>query len=153
MLLRPNVRRKMSSPGSLDIIIIGAGIGGLAAAIFLSKANHNVTVFESNASLSEIGAGIQISPNAMRILDYYGLKDVFDAESTENEGAELRRWDSGKVLGKHGAVMAKDIHGYSCVLLLWKDMILALTCEMVEQSLYTAPTISESCTTPRSTPE
>jgi salicylate hydroxylase len=83
----------------LKISIIGAGIAGLAAATLLAQSGHRVTVFDANASLTEIGAGIQITPNALRIFDRHGLKEKFN-EATKNEGTFIRKWDNGKVLGK-----------------------------------------------------
>ncbi|CZT02276.1 uncharacterized protein RCO7_11034 [Rhynchosporium graminicola] len=62
-----------------------------------------IIVLEAGNQLSEGGAGIQTSPNAMRILDSMGLKDVFYKEATKNEGAVIRRYKDGKVLGKHRA--------------------------------------------------
>jgi len=59
----------------LNIIIIGAGLGGLSAAICLARHGHNVRVLEKNKNLSEFGAGIQITPNAIRLLQNWGLKD------------------------------------------------------------------------------
>lgn len=59
-------------------IVIGAGIGGLAAALALSERGHEVLVLESAPTLSEIGAGIQLAPNALRVLDELGLlEDVY----------------------------------------------------------------------------
>jgi salicylate hydroxylase len=84
-----------------NITIIGAGIGGLAAATILSQQGHHIHVLESLAELSEVGAGIQITPNALRIFDKWGLKNVFYRESIKNEGAEIRRYDDGRVLGRH----------------------------------------------------
>ncbi|KUJ06637.1 salicylate hydroxylase [Mollisia scopiformis] len=95
----------------LTITIVGGGIGGLSAATFLSQSGHKVTVLDSNPCLSEIGAGIQITPNAMRIFDRHGLKDRFYEEATKNEGATIRRWDNGTVLGKHRGMAIKR-YGY-----------------------------------------
>jgi len=53
---------------SRHIVIVGAGIGGLTAALTLSKAGFGVTVLERTGELSSVGAGIQLSPNASRIL-------------------------------------------------------------------------------------
>ena len=50
------------------IIVAGAGIGGLTAALTLSRAGFQVTVLERTSELAEVGAGIQLSPNASRIL-------------------------------------------------------------------------------------
>jgi 2-polyprenyl-6-methoxyphenol hydroxylase-like FAD-dependent oxidoreductase len=50
------------------VLIAGAGIGGLSAASCLMKAGHQVEIYEQAPVLSEIGAGIQISANAMHVL-------------------------------------------------------------------------------------
>jgi len=55
------------------ILIVGAGIGGLTAAIALRRVGMGVEVFERAAELKEIGAGIVLSANAMRVLQHLGL--------------------------------------------------------------------------------
>ena len=55
------------------ILIIGAGIGGLTSAIALRRAKFDVEVFERAPDLKEVGAGIALSPNAMRVLKHLGL--------------------------------------------------------------------------------
>ncbi|MFX6807967.1 FAD-dependent oxidoreductase, partial [Acinetobacter baumannii] len=55
------------------IIVVGAGIGGLTAALTLARAGIDVSVIERAETLSEVGAGIQLSPNASRILVNLGL--------------------------------------------------------------------------------
>ena len=54
-------------------LIAGAGIAGLSAAIALTRSGHQATVLEQASELSEVGAGIQLGPNAMRILTSWGL--------------------------------------------------------------------------------
>lgn len=66
----------MSNKASLDVIVVGAGIGGLATAIALRKAGHNVKILERSALSREVGAAITVPPNASRILRAWGLDMV-----------------------------------------------------------------------------
>ena len=52
----------------LKVAVIGAGVSGLSVASFLATAGHEVSVFEKNQKVNEIGAGIQISPNGLCVL-------------------------------------------------------------------------------------
>lgn len=58
---------------SLDIVVVGAGIAGLTAGLAFARTGHRVTVLESVPNLCEVGAGIQIAPNASRILHGLGV--------------------------------------------------------------------------------
>ncbi|KAI9776705.1 MAG: hypothetical protein M1839_009432 [Geoglossum umbratile] len=58
---------------SLDVLIVGAGIAGLSAAIALRRAGHCAEVFEQSSFADEVGAAIQLPPNAMRILVKWGF--------------------------------------------------------------------------------
>src|SRR5436305_4891108 len=60
---------------SRSIILAGAGIGGLTAALTLTRAGYRAVVLEQTARLEEVGAGIQLSPNATRVLFDLGLAD------------------------------------------------------------------------------
>ncbi len=64
-------------------LIAGAGIAGLSAAIALARSGHEATVLEQATELSEVGAGIQLGPNAMRILTDWGL-----GEAIRDKGCE-----------------------------------------------------------------
>jgi salicylate hydroxylase len=82
----------------LRILIIGGGIGGSAAALAMLRAGHQVSVFEQVKAKSEVGAGIQISPNASRLLHRYGLSQRLGEIAVRPQAIEARRWDDGTLL-------------------------------------------------------
>ncbi|WP_437725023.1 FAD-dependent monooxygenase [Sorangium sp. So ce861] len=88
----------MSKPRA-RIAIIGGGIGGLTAAQVLLRAGHEVTCFERAAELREVGAGIQVGPNAARVLHRLGLAEPLAKVAVQPVAVEIKRWDTGKVLG------------------------------------------------------
>ncbi|EGW35564.1 salicylate hydroxylase [Spathaspora passalidarum NRRL Y-27907] len=83
---------------SFNVIICGGGLGGLACAIGLKKKGHNVTVLEASSTLSEVGAGIQVPPNSVKILKEYGIFDKFEKLVTRPKNIILRRYDTGAPL-------------------------------------------------------
>ncbi|KAI0833933.1 FAD/NAD(P)-binding domain-containing protein [Hypoxylon sp. FL0890] len=87
----------LKSPIRLDVIVIGAGISGLAAAIETALSGHHVTVFEAAGGLHEIGAGIQITPNASRTLQRWALSDELWASAANPTSLAFRRY-SGQAL-------------------------------------------------------
>jgi len=78
--------------------VIGAGIGGLTAALTLARAGLRVRVFEQSPALREVGAGIQLAPNATRILHRLGLAEPLARVAVRPACTEVRRWDDGRVL-------------------------------------------------------
>ena len=80
----------MSALNDFPVTIIGAGIAGLTAACALAQLGARVTVLERAGALREVGAGLQISPNAVRVLTALGLWDRFEAISARSERVELR---------------------------------------------------------------
>lgn len=71
------------------IYIAGAGIAGLTLALALAKFGATVVVLEKRDSVQEFGAGLQISPNARRVLDGLGLSEAISAVSLEPEGIDV----------------------------------------------------------------
>jgi len=84
----------------LNVLIVGAGIGGLTTALCLTKAGHEVTVLEQASEFEEVGAGLQCGANAVRVLDYLGLMPALSKLAVEPTGVEFRDYRSGNSLYK-----------------------------------------------------
>jgi salicylate hydroxylase len=80
----------------LRILIVGAGIGGLTAAMALMRTGHDVALYEQAPRLAELGAGVQISANGARVLFALGLEDAIRAVWSEPAGKEIRLWNTGE---------------------------------------------------------
>ena len=80
-----------SAPLRLSILIVGCGLGGLAAAFSLSKAGHHVTILESAPALGDVGAGIQVTPNVSRQLTRWGLGPSLACSAVKPEAFVFRR--------------------------------------------------------------
>jgi len=83
---------------ALRIAIVGGGIGGLAAALSLLREGIDVQVFEQAAELREVGAGIQVSPNASRVLHRFGMAAELSRRGVRPQAWHQRRWDDGRTL-------------------------------------------------------
>lgn len=79
----------------MKIVIAGAGIGGLSAALALARTGHEVETVERASALREVGAGLQLSPNAMKALGALGVAERIEAISSEPESLDLRMGRSG----------------------------------------------------------
>jgi salicylate hydroxylase len=84
---------------SFNIVIVGAGIAALTSAIGLKKAGHDVIILEQAREITDVGAGIQMAPNATRIMRRFGLLDQIMAKSNELQATSLRRWQDDRELG------------------------------------------------------
>jgi salicylate hydroxylase len=78
------------------IVVSGAGIGGLCAALALIRRGFEVVVCEQAPELREVGAGVQLSPNGTRVLASLGVLDDLRAVAVEAEAKEIRLWNSGE---------------------------------------------------------
>src|SRR4051794_8853360 len=109
----------------MRILIVGAGIGGLTAALALLRDGHHVVVYEQAPALAELGAGVQISANGSRVLFALGLEDAIRQVWCEPAGKEIRLWNSGETwklfdlgaesVARYGApyfmIHRADLHG------------------------------------------
>jgi salicylate hydroxylase len=82
------------------LVVVGAGIGGLAAALCLAHANKRVLILERAPAIEEVGAGLQISPNAGRVLQRLGLSDAMAACAIEPIAFRIRRAQDGAELAR-----------------------------------------------------
>jgi salicylate hydroxylase len=80
------------------VAVVGAGIGGLTLAAALARAGIHCEVFEQARCLAEVGAGIQVAPNAVRLLHRLGLERQLHAQAVRPRAIELRRWDNDRLL-------------------------------------------------------
>src|SRR5206468_898082 len=83
---------------SLRVAVIGGGIGGLTAALSLRQAGFEVDVYEQAPELTQIGGGINMGPNAARILRRLGIAAGLDREGVRPLFTHQRRWQDGRTL-------------------------------------------------------
>ncbi|KAF2007197.1 FAD/NAD(P)-binding domain-containing protein [Amniculicola lignicola CBS 123094] len=95
----PEENTPLQAKVKLQIIVSGAGLGGLATAIALRRRGHHVTVFERAPELGEVGAGIQVPPNSSRLLLKWGLEPYLQGKALEPKEIRIRRWQDGSIIG------------------------------------------------------
>jgi salicylate hydroxylase len=86
-----------SAKRPLRVAIVGGGIGGLAAACALRQRGFEVEVFERSARLEEVGAGLQIGPNGVKVLRALGLEDELMRNAFEPFSIMSITWDEGRL--------------------------------------------------------
>ena len=82
----------------LTIAVIGAGLGGLTAAVALHRSGFDVRVYEQAPALTEVGGGINMGPNAARVLYRLELGGALDREAVRPLSTHQRRWQDGRTL-------------------------------------------------------
>lgn len=82
----------------MQILIAGAGVGGLTAALCLQQAGHEVSVFEQAPEFAEVGAGLQCGANALKVLEHLGLMPAIQALAVEPQQIKFLDYRSAKAL-------------------------------------------------------
>ena len=88
----------MTSRPSLDVAVVGGGIGGLTTAVALVRKGIEVTVYEQAPELLPAGASLALGPNATRLLGALGLMEPVRRVGSAADAVELLRWSDGTVL-------------------------------------------------------
>ena len=83
-----------------DLLVVGGGMAGLSAALVAQAAGLGVTLLEQADEFSEVGAGIQLGPNAVRVLHDWGLEAELSRVAAFPEALRVRDARSGGVLGR-----------------------------------------------------
>ncbi|WP_369250868.1 FAD-dependent monooxygenase [Streptomyces sp. R41] len=108
-------------------IVVGAGIGGLAATLSLRRAGHEVTLVEQTPRFTEVGAGIQLAPNATRVLRRLDLLDAVAAQAARPSHVSFRTWSDGAEICRYTLGReAEDEFGAPYLLLHRADLHQAL---------------------------
>jgi salicylate hydroxylase len=123
----------------LDIGIAGGGIGGLCAAIALTRAGHEVAIYEQAPKWTRVGADVNLTPNVVRALDGLGGKL---GTRIRREGAQptfriSRDWDTGHETSRLGmGNIAEQQYGAPQVTIHRADLLAALAAEIPPSSVY-----------------
>jgi salicylate hydroxylase len=89
---------EITPSGAPHALIAGAGIAGLASALFLARSGWRITLCDREPVLAEVGAGLQLSPNATRLLNTIGIVDDLDDLAVEPHAMRVRRGLDGELL-------------------------------------------------------
>lgn len=99
----------------MQIGVVGGGIGGLAVATVLAQRGANVVVYEQAEAISEVGAGLQISPNGAFVLTALGIDGAVAARSQQGQTVSLRRAESDKEVARLDLTRLEDDQRYRFV--------------------------------------
>ena len=112
----------------MRIAIVGGGLGGLAAALFLRQAGLDATIYEQAPALREVGAGIVVSPNMVRALAALGLAGDLPEFAVRLEAAwEFRRWQDGRILfAQRMGEECERLYGAACYVAHRADLLALL---------------------------
>lgn len=111
----------------MKVLVVGAGIGGSSLGLALDKLGIDYLLLEQASAFGEVGAGIQLSPNGVRVLEMLGLKQALEGFCTEPDFHKYSVWDTGETILRT-ALMPKvrEVYGYAYYHAHRPDLIEAL---------------------------
>jgi len=96
----------------MKVCVIGAGISGLAVARALALKGVDVTVLEQSEEIKEVGAGLQISPNGVRVIEALGLRDELEKNAVQGQAVSLRNYSDSREVVRLNLNMSKHAGDY-----------------------------------------
>lgn len=93
------------------ITVVGGGIGGMTAAIALAQAGFEATLLEAAPAFGDIGAGVTLSPNAMKGLDHIGVCESVASAGVEPSRQRIQHWQDGRTLVPMERASAREKYG------------------------------------------
>jgi salicylate hydroxylase len=125
------------SGGPLRVAVIGAGIGGLTAALSLRQAGFEVDLYEQAPALTHIGGGINMGPNAARILMRLGLGEGLLREGVRPKHTHQRRWDDGRTLQRAPLnPQCEELYGAPHVTIHRADLLAVISSAMPAEHIH-----------------
>jgi 2-polyprenyl-6-methoxyphenol hydroxylase-like FAD-dependent oxidoreductase len=124
----------------MTAIVVGGGVGGLAAALALRRAGLAVTVLEAEPTPLEAGAGLSLWPNAMHALGVLGVADQVQARGAVMDSHQTQRWD-GKVLGRANLDLHRR-HGAPGICIRRSDLLATLRSALGPEIVRTGATVT-----------
>ncbi|MFI8104301.1 FAD-dependent monooxygenase [Streptomyces sp. NPDC086023] len=119
------------------IAVVGAGIAGLTLAVALARAGLRCDVYEQTRRMREVGAGVQIAPNASRLLHRLGLGERLRELAVRPSAVEMRRWDDGALLGRTAlGAECEELYGAPYYTVHRADLHQQLLCRLADGSLH-----------------
>jgi len=131
------------------VVVAGAGIGGLAAAIGLARARFRALVLERADALEDIGAGIQLSPNATRALSHIGVLDRLRPRAVEARALVVGDGGSGRELARLSLAGMAERYGTPYLLALRGDLqraLLSVVDDLADVEIERGVTVTDAAT-------
>ncbi len=127
----------------MKVIIIGAGIGGSALALSLHRLGIDYELLEQAPAFTDVGAGIQLSPNGVRVLEHLGLGQALQRFCTEPDFHKYSVWDTGETLLRTALMpRVREAYGFAYYHAYRPDLIEALTTRLDPDTLHLGTTVT-----------
>jgi salicylate hydroxylase len=132
----------------MRVIIVGGGIGGLTAAIALRQTGWSVQVIERAEQFGEVGAGVQLGPNATRVLKRLGLGEKLDEVAVAPEAVRFLRWADDAVLTEWPLTELLERFGAPYYTLYRPDLIEILAAAQPSEDMMLGAEVTDVSATP-----